>query len=134
MSQNYEGQMDLFSMMSGQKAGPADEPGGSEKKEKKAALKSAAGTLQKELDKIAQRAYGAKQQDTYRPAVSTPEIAKKLQGRECVMHKEAWDEEASVHVERAYYDYNTVLELASNGREQLYEFETAKEAVDYYFK
>lgn len=133
MSQNYEGQMDLFSMMSGQEAGPAGEPEGNEKKEKKSASKSA-GTLQKELDKIAQRAYSAKQQDTYRPAVSTPEIAKKLQGRECVMHKKAWDEEASVHVERAYYDYNTVLELASNGREQLYEFETAKEAVDYYFK
>lgn len=133
MSQNYDGQMDLFSMMPGQEAGPAGEPEGKAKKEKKSASRSG-NTLQKELDKIAQRAYGAKQQDTYRPTISAPEIAKKLQGRACVMHKEAWDEEAAVHVERIYYDYNTVLELAANGKEQLYEFETAKEAVDYYFK
>ena len=120
-------------LLPGQETGPAAEPEGKAKKEKKSTPKSG-NALQKELEKIAQRAYSEKQQDTYHPVVSSPEITKKLKGRECVMHKEAWDEEESVRVERAYYDYNTVLELTSNGKEQLYEFETAKEAVDYYFK
>lgn len=133
MSQNFDGQMDMFSMLSGQEpdqaSGPQDEP----KKEKKSASKSG-NLLQKELEKIAQRACEAKQQDTYRPKISTPEIKKKLDGRTFIMHKEAWDEEASIHVERIYYDYNMVLELASDGKEQLYEYETAKEAVDHYFR
>jgi len=126
MGAEINGQMDLFSMM----------PESEEKEtgavpEKKAKTSKPASALARELDRMALKSYEAKQADSVQPDIKTKEYADRLSGRKCVMHREFGDAAASTR--RFYYDYNTVFECGADGGEKLLVFETAREAVDYYF-
>lgn len=128
MGKKITGQMDLFSSDMGQEENKQKET----KQEK--GKKARPNALQKELDKMARQAYEIKKLDAYRPTIATLEYRKKLEGKVPVMRRESLDQDAGTSVERFYYDYNIVLEIAPDGREELWEFDTAKEAVDHYFK